>query len=167
MRADTPNVLRRSVVLEGPGARAEDGVAVEVEPAADLPQALLEDGHNAAVGSGAHVEQQVAAERDRLHECAHELRAGEHVRERQCAPVAPRVAVERQARLPLVQRQRAGREAVAARVEVAVRTEREEAPPVVRHHCIANGALLQTCGNCKEIESEVSHSLFAVTYQTF
>lgn len=38
-------------------------------------------------------------------------------------------------------RQCAGREAVAARVEVAVLTQREEAPPVVRHNCVANGAL--------------------------
>lgn len=68
---------------------AEDGVAVEVEPAADLPESLLEDRNDAAVGGRAHVEQQVAAERDYLHERAHDLVGREHVRECECAPVAP------------------------------------------------------------------------------
>lgn len=58
-----------------------------------------------------------------------------------CCKHIPGGAVERDARLPLVLRQCAGREAVAARMEVAVLTQREEAPPVVRHNGVANRAL--------------------------
>ena len=141
VQVQIPDVGGVRVVLEAPGLRVEDGLAVQVEPAAHLAEALLEDGHYAPVGGGAHIEQQVAAARDHLHEVRHELLGRQHVRERHLAPEAPRLAVHRHARLPLVRQQVARQVAVPTRVEVAVPAAHAVAPAVVRDHCLPNGTL--------------------------
>ena len=123
-----PDVGRAGVVLEAPGLRVEDGLAVQVEPAAHLAEAFLEDGHYAPVRRGPHVEQHIPATRHNLNEVRDELLGQEDVRERHLAPVAPRLAVHRHARLPLVRQQVARRVAVVARVEVAVFAHHIKAP---------------------------------------
>lgn len=61
-----PNVGGDAVVLRSPRRRVVDGLAVDLQPLAHLPQTLLKDGRDHAVRRGTDVHQQVSTAGHRL-----------------------------------------------------------------------------------------------------
>lgn len=68
MPANAPDVGGDAVVLSAPGTAAVDGLPVDLQPPAYLPQTLLIDGRDPPVVRWAHIHQQVPTAGHSLHQ---------------------------------------------------------------------------------------------------
>ena len=62
-----PHIRLQRVVLEEPGPSGVDGLSVDSQPLANLPQPFFKDRRNGAVHSRPHIQQQVASAAEMMH----------------------------------------------------------------------------------------------------